>query len=301
MEDLIGGMVRPSLFATPDQVRDRVRTKAMRESAQSGGAFGLLGYGIGRLFGDPAQSPEATREIRLKTYQQQFAEQNQDITPENYNQKARQYVAGLMQFEPELAIQMMSQMPQVSMKPGDLSSGSYATQKEKNLALTTIGKEYRTDISAPRQALTGYETVMKKYNKVEGDLNKFNGADDMVLMRTFVKMQNMDKPEAFMSDDAVATQMAAMGYGSVEQIMNIFKGAGTLDKDGRRVLVDSVGGLADTAYDRYKNVRNMYSERAKSSGLEKEINQFMLPMKGQPVMYEYRTLPDGTMQRRKRE
>lgn len=150
--------------------------------------------------------------------------------------------------------------------------------------------QYQTTLnpimSAYEKAVSPYRTVLERLNKTgemiaeRGGVQNMTGADDMTMIRDFIKMTVPN--EAVMSDDQRAAQLAANGYpGLASSFLNMLKGEGSLDTEGRATLFQTMQTIGRSALPQYQQVRDMFLNRAQRASLDPR--DFMRPEMGMPT------------------
>jgi hypothetical protein len=175
-----------------------------------------------------------------------------------------------------------------------LRVGPYAGEKEYQSTVNPIAAAYEKAIAPKREVLTRLNNTADIIRQ-RGGFDKMTGADDMVMMRNFIKMTVPN--EAVMSDDQRAAQMAANGYpGMASAFLNMVKGEGSLDTEGRATLYQTMQSLGQSAMPDYQSIRQQYGGRAQRGSIDPR--DFMQPAMGMPGGFAQPSAPmEGEVER----
>jgi hypothetical protein len=156
----------------------------------------------------------------------------------------------------DLEVQKQKEIYAAQMGMGQFNSpNEYATQMQK------LSDRHKTAMDPFRQASLGYNQVKGLMRNTDGSQKKIStlgGVFDLALQRNFIKGMSVLRPEAYMSDDAVQTFMAAENLDSWEQLTNYFAGDINLSKEGRGRMIRAYDSIMKDNFDARDKVENPY-------------------------------------------
>ena len=160
--------------------------------------------------------------------------------------------------------------------------GPYESEQQYQSTVNPISTAYEKAIAPQREVLSRLNQTAQTIQE-RGGFDKLTGADDMVMLRNFIKMTVPN--EAVMSDDQRAATLAANGYpGQAAAFLQLLKGKGSLDAQGRATLFQTMQSLGQSALPQYQDIRQQYEGRAQRGSIDPR--DFMRPAMGLPGGFE---------------
>jgi hypothetical protein len=216
-------------------------------------ATGLMALPGGAQMGAQAmQSLMSNQSMDQRTISNQIAEQEKASQTNIWKQLAAEKLAGVKQG--------------IQDKKDRLRRGPFEDTAEYLTAQRGARGDY-TKESAP------FRNTLNTFNKLSdmvtnaGGFESMTGADDMNLIRGFIKMNNPG--EAIMTDDQAQAQIAAGGYpGFLDSFIQQLEGSGSLSPPQRQELYQSLVGTAGSAYGDQTGVRGFYGGIAERNELD---------------------------------
>ncbi len=142
-----------------------------------------------------------------------------------------------------MASQLADQLQRDNAEIQQIQNFGFKDQAQFNSAINSWQVQHDKQTAPLRESLYKYQNVIKRVEVAGGQLDKMTGPDDLMMTRAIIKMMSGGR-EAFMSDDQQAAMMAAQGFGTYDQIINMITGQGTLDTDGRKKMLDLMNTMA---------------------------------------------------------
>lgn len=146
----------------------------------------------------------------------------------------------------------------------------FKDQSQLNSAVNAWQAQHDKQTGPLRESLYKYQNVLQRVDVAGGVLDKMTGADDLMMTRAMIKMMSGGR-EAFMSDDQQAAMMAAQGFGTYDQVINMITGQGTLDAAGRQKMLDVMNTMAMQIQGTLEGERALVKRKLDTFGIPNDL------------------------------
>jgi osmotically-inducible protein OsmY len=164
----------------------------------------------------------------------------------------------------------------------DARRGPFDNMKDYWQAQRELTKDYAKEAGPYRRVVKSYGAVTDIV-KERGGFDKLTGADDVALIKFFVK--SVTPKESVMSDDVRQIVNASGLPGTIDSYLQAFAGKGQLGKEQRRQIYATMTGLFNSSKIELDDIRTQYDPQVAAGEFDPE--QVYRPLKmPEPFGYE---------------